>query len=189
MTKEREKELIQKSKDNIKHFRAVYEFYLPKIFGYCINRLPNRDIAEDITSKVFFDAVKQIERYESRDDVRFGAWLYRIAHNKIVDHIRQEMKRPQSELNELIGSDEPDHYHTAIVSEAQVKVAKVLSTLPPRYQQVLSLRFYSELDIAEIAQVMEIKENNVSVLLHRASKAFKQEFEKIYSESEISELL
>ncbi|WKZ31099.1 MAG: sigma-70 family RNA polymerase sigma factor [Candidatus Dojkabacteria bacterium] len=189
MTKEREIELILKSKENIEYFREVYEFYLPKIFGYCINRLPNRNIAEDITSKVFHDAVKQIDNYHPRDGIRFGAWLYRIAHNKIVDHIRKESKRNHTELNELIGSEEPNHEREVVVSEAQIRVANVMAKLAPRYQQVLSLRFYSELDISEIAEVMKLKENNVSVLLHRASKAFKQQFEKEYSESEISELL
>lgn len=189
MTKEQEVELILKSRENIEHFRKVYEFYLPKIFGYCYNRLPNRTIAEDITSKVFHDAVKQIDNYEPRDGVRFGAWLYRIAHNKIVDHIRKESKRNHTELNDLIGSESPNHERDVVVSEAQVKVANVLAKLAPRYQQVLSLRFYSELDISEIAAIMKLKENNVSVLLHRATKSFKVQFEKEYSKSEISELL
>ncbi|MDQ7020650.1 MAG: sigma-70 family RNA polymerase sigma factor [Candidatus Dojkabacteria bacterium] len=66
----------------------------------------------------------------------------------------------------------------------QKKLSLVISTLNARYQKIISLRFYSDLDIDEIAEEMNLNNSNVSVLLHRALKALQKKYLEMYPDSE-----
>lgn len=185
MTPERELQIIEASKENINAFGEIYDFYLPKIYAYCINRLPNRDIAEEITSKVFLEVIENLDKYKAQPGARFGSWLYRIAHNKVVDFIRANSKKDFIEILEHKTISEETAEKDAEIYEYQCIVADIMAKLSPRYQQILTLRYFSEMEISEIAEIMEEKPSNISVLIHRALGAFKKEFAKKYPNREI----
>lgn len=188
MELDQELELVTKAKSDIRAFNILYEYYLPKILGYCINRVPRQEIAEDITSEVFLAAVKSIKSFDVKRRIRFGSWLFSVAHNKIVDFYRKNKKMVNMEIEDhhLIFSEE--HDKEIAITEEQEKISKVLSKIKKRYQKIITYKYYTELDNTEIAQELKIKPNNVSVLLHRAMKAFKKEYAKNYPESEILEI-
>ncbi len=181
-----ELEIVKKAKSDIKSFDDIYRYYLPKILGFCINRIPNKDIAEEITSSVFFDAVKSISKFDTTRGISFGSWLYRVAHNRIVDYFRSSSRRQTVNIEENDPGYNEDFEANLQKIENQKKISIVMSQLNKRYQEVLSLRYYSELSNDEIAKVL--KTNNVAVLIHRALKAFQQKFKKIYKDSEIFDL-
>lgn len=184
MTLEEELKIVVEAKTNIQSFGKIYDFYFGKIFVYCINRLMIRELAEDITSSTFLKAAENIYKFDTTQNIRFGSWLYRTANNNIIDLSR---RLKHSEFLELI---EENHYtdsnmETSIEKEFRRKnIAIVLSKIKPRYQEIISLRFFSELEIEEIGDVIDEKKSNVSVVLHRALNAFKKQYEIDFPEED-----
>ncbi|MBN1915896.1 sigma-70 family RNA polymerase sigma factor [Candidatus Dojkabacteria bacterium] len=178
---------MAKAKKDIRSFDKLYEYYLPRIFAYCLNRLANRETAEDITSQVFVGAVEGIKRFDLKKRNKFGTWLYRVAHNKIVDYYRKKKPKFFGLFgNEVEEDSDPDEKMD--MSQRQKQIVIVLKKLKPRYQQIISLRFYSEMKNEEIAQTMRMKKSNVALVLHRALRAFRSQYTKMHPESEIFNL-
>ncbi len=179
-------EIVNQAKTDCKQFQSLYRKYLPLIFNYCLNRLGNKHNAEDVTSAVFFSALDKIQQFNKKKGLSFKAWLFSIAHNKIIDFYKKHKdysldlqtieKTPnlEDELNEKI-----------ILEERQKEVIKILSLLKPNYQQILTLKFYAELSNPEIAEVMNVKQAVLNNQLHRALESFEKKFKEIYSKSDI----
>lgn len=190
MDLEQELEIVSKAKTNLQAFNELYEYYLPKIFGYCYNRLPKRDIAEEITSEVFLVAVEKLPKFDTRKNIKFGSWLFTVAHNKIVDYYRQHKNIYFiDDINEGDASVTQDFDKDVNQIEVQTKVAYIISLLKESYQQILTLRYYAEMDNEEIAKSLGIKTQNVALLIHRAQKAFKDKFQQNYPNTDIFHLL
>ena len=183
-----ELKLIDQAKNDIHAFNKLYERYFGKIFAFCLNRLGNRELAEDVTSQTFLITLEKIHDIDTAKGYRLSAWLYKVANNKIVDIFRKHGRGKFLNLTEYEGEDTPELSKSVEISEMQKKIALVLSRLKPQFQEVLTLKFYSELENEEIANVMNINKGNVAVTLHRAIKAFKDEYEKLFPESEIISL-
>lgn len=159
-------------------FSALYEHYFPKIYRYLFKRIGNHHITEDITSVTFMKVFCHLDTY-SYKQCSFSAWVYRIATNNLIDHYRKAKKQIEVDIN-----DAPEIVDTAVTASDAVDkkydqdiVRRVLSILtPPKYQEVLHLRFFGELEYDEIAEVMGISINNTRVLLHRALKQFNKTY-------------
>ena len=80
-----EKQLVEQAKESLQAFDALYEHYLPKIYAYILNRVANKEVAEDVTSKTFIKAMTKIQSFDYKG-YTFGAWLYKIAQNNIIDY-------------------------------------------------------------------------------------------------------
>lgn len=171
----RERELVEKAKESLQAFDKLYEHYLPRIFGFTLNRCGNREIAEDVTSQTFIKAMLKIKTFKFKG-YTFGAWLYRIAHNNLMDYYR---KNPQVEIFEVskIESGERSD-EEAERSERQKIILEAMRRLPEQYQQVLSLKFFEELTNEEIAEILGCRKETLAVKLHRSLKALKKVLEK-----------
>ena len=88
-------------------FAELYEAYFDKIYRYIVLKIGDRTEAEDMTQQVFLKALKSLSTYKWKD-VPFSAWLYRIAHNQVVDHFRKSSRQQSCELTEAITPDDPD---------------------------------------------------------------------------------
>lgn len=186
MELDKELELIEKAKTDIAAFDKLYDIYFPKIYGFCLNRLSNKELAEDITSQVFLAAVENIQKIDTSKRLRFGAWLFTVANNRIIDYFRKN-KLPNNAFDDYQGEDNDDVLEDMLYSEKAKQVTIVLKELKPKYQKIITLRFYTELSNPEIAEILGVKASNVAVILHRALKKFKKIFEKKYPSSEIFE--
>ena len=80
-------------------FTQLYEAYFDKIYRYIVIKIGNKAEAEDMTQQVFLKAYQSIRSYKFKG-VPFSAWLFRIAHNQIVDYFRKQSKRPIVGLND-----------------------------------------------------------------------------------------
>jgi RNA polymerase sigma-70 factor (ECF subfamily) len=190
MTLFEELNLVEQAKSDLQAFNQIYEYYFGRIYAYCINRLNDQNTAQDITSQVFLSAVENIYKFNTKKNVRFGSWLYKVANSKIIDHYRKNKKAAHIDLNEVEIEDKDSiNPHQELVKiYNQKKISSVLSNLKPRYQEVIALRFYSELEIEEIAGVLDMKPRQVSVLIHRALDSFRKKFLKKFPKSEIFDL-
>lgn len=185
MTLEDELELIEAAKTQREAFVKLYRAYVDRVYGYCFLRLPSQEVAEDVTSNVFTKLIEGIQKFDTDQGYRLSAWLFRVAHNLIVDYYRKT-KPEHIDWGSEVDSSESDKNDKFLKQHTRKQqIASVLPRINKRYQQVISLKFFAELETEEIAVQLGIKNKNVYLLLHRALTAFRQEFEKNYEKSEI----
>ena len=146
----------------------LYEHYFQGVYRYVASRLASTEDAEDVTEEVFLRVIHNLGSFSWRG-LPFGAWLFRIARNEVVSHVRRQKSRgAQTELTELIPDSSQDH---SILIEHQltmVEVRKATEQLPEAQRQVIALRFGAGLSVAETAEALKKTENNVKVLQHKA---------------------
>ena len=145
-------------------FAPIYRRYAPDIYRYCYRCLGSREDAEDATSQVFTQALARLSQL--RDD-NFRPWIYRIAHNVVIDMTRKA--RPSTSLDdaEVHASTAPSPESEALAHEQQERVAAALATLSERDRQLVQLRL-AGLTGEEIAAVLDCSHGAIRVAHHRA---------------------
>jgi len=173
-----EKHLVEKAKGDANAFGSIYDLYYSNIFGYVLRRTANIQVAEDITSQVFFKALQNIAKFNWRG-IHFSAWLYRIATNEIASFFRHG-KKGQVRWEDIAESD----VDTISSSEEELLEAETelkrheqymalhdnIHRLDIKYQEVITLRFFENKQINEISEILGKKEGTIKSLLHRGLK-------------------
>ena len=153
---------------DIEAFGDLYDRYRDAIFRYVFYRVSNFQDAEDLTEQIFLKTWDGMSNY--REEVPFKSWIYRIAHNAIIDHYRTRKNDLPLQEYAVIPSDQPGLEKQAIDDERVNQLASTLRRLSPTHQHVLILRFIMGLGTAEVAEILEKTEGAVRVLQHRALK-------------------
>lgn len=138
------------------------------MYRFLYTRVGNREDAEDLTSEVFLKATRQLEA--ARGEASVAKWLFTVARTVLADHWRRYYSGgPTLALTDV---GEREDLREAPAPEgslaSQGRAHSILSALPPRYRQVLELRFLRGYSIDETARAMDITPGNVKVLQHRA---------------------
>lgn len=153
-------------------FGLLYERYLPAIFRYAFVRLGNAAEAEDVTETTFLKVWESRKRFQP-DRISFQSWLYRVAHNLLIDRYRT--RRPETSLDDIEIRDPAEAPEGALVAgDENRKLAHAMRRLKPEYQQVLGLRFVAGLSHAETADILHCSPGAARVLQHRALKAMRE---------------
>lgn len=154
-------------------FSQLYEEHFDKIYRYIAFKTGNATEAEDMTQQVFLNALKSISSFKWKG-VPFSAWLFRIAHNQIVDHLRKK-KHDTVPLDEsLAGSDDNN---PQVVVEQKLDIERMLlatKQLTEAQREVISLRFAGELPIAQVAKAMGKSLGAIKALQHSAIVALRK---------------
>lgn len=151
-------------------FGCLYEQHLDRIYRYVFYRVSSTSEAEDLTEQVFLKAWEAIDRYEPRG-APFAAWLYRLAHNLIVDHYRSQKATTSLEAiadTEDAGVDVLSDVEDLLEVD---EVRAAIATLSPEQQQLIALRFVEGLSHTETAQIIGKSEGATRVIQHRAVQA------------------
>lgn len=163
--------IAQASQGDTAALSTIYDQYAERIYIYFYHRLGDRELAEDLTGDVF---VRMVEAADTPRfaDTSLSGWLYRIAHNLLVDHFRRqraEVALPE-ELPVSAPAQESDQGPAAIVERklAQDGLRKALEALTEDQRQVIVLRFGEGLTAREVAEIMGKQENAIWQLQHRA---------------------
>lgn len=130
-----------------------------------------------MTAATFERALCRLDQFHWRPG-GFGPWLFRIAANELVDHYRREERRRAREhaaVSRLATAPPTDH---APDLDADDQLLVALSTLSPRYQQVLSLQYLADLAPSEVAEAAGVSRSHLAVLLHRARSALRRALAK-----------
>lgn len=161
-------ELIARAREDAEAFGDLYDMYVGRIYNYIIHRTGSAEDAEDLTSRTFHQALAHIRRYKDQG-LPLSAWLYRIAHNLVANWHRDQGRRKDVPLDELIlasrGRSNPDQ-----VSEAEEEaelLRQMISRLNEDRQELLALKFLDGLSNAEIAHIMGRSEGAIKSLYHR----------------------
>ncbi len=142
--------------------------YLDDIYQYVFYRLGNEGKAEDLTEQVFLKAWEAIEGYE-QGEYPFSSWLYRIAHNAVIDHYRTQKEEEPLEAISFRLADEAVGPEERLIHEAEVtSLCEALTQLSEEKQQLLVLRFVQGLPHAQVAEILGKSEGACRVMQHRA---------------------
>lgn len=160
-------------------FASIYDRFVDQIYRYIYFRVPRED-AEDITEQVFLKSWEKIRQYKAGKK-GFSAWIFRIAHNLVVDTYRFKKDRETVELSPNVPEYRREHNPIKMTESSlhSDKLRKALSRLKGSYKQVIILKFINELSNPEIAKVLKKSEGGVRILQFRALKALKHELNEI----------
>ena len=150
-------------------FLKAYEEYAEAIYRHCYFRVFNKQRAEELMQDTFTKTWLYLSRGKKVDNLR--AFLYRVAGNLVIDESRKnKMASLEAWLEEGEGeNDIPTEGHKDILRSAMAKeVVRAMGGLRKEDQEILTLRFVSDLDPKEIAVILGISSNNVSVKINRA---------------------
>jgi len=151
--------------------------YKKPVYHMILKMVRNVDDAEDLTIEAFAKAFKNLHKFKK--DFTFSTWLFRIATNNSIDFIRKK-KLETFSLNTSFKDDNGDSVNIDVLDknldpqEEAIKSQKVelvrmfVTKLPPKYQRLVKLRYFSELSYEEIAQEIEAPLGTVKAQLHRA---------------------
>lgn len=145
---------------------AVYTRELPRVYNFFRYRIGDDATAEDLTSRTFEKAWAARKRYK-RDIAGFSTWLFCIARNVAIDHMRSHRKHlPIDAAGDLADETSPEHSQ-ALASDIG-RLNRLMQGLPRRDQEVLALKYGAEATNRAIAELLGVSESNVGTILHRA---------------------
>ena len=159
-------------------FLAAYEANADALFRHCVMRVRNRDLAKDIVQETFTRTWSYLAEGKRIDHLR--AFLYRTLQNCIVDTMRKKSSVSLDSMYEEEGfeiADEPRG--PSPETREEIKDAlKLLSSLEETYARVITMRYIDELTPGEIAAILDVSENVVSVRIHRGVKQLRKLWEE-----------
>jgi RNA polymerase sigma-70 factor, ECF subfamily len=163
-------------------FEELVRRYQRPIVGYVFRMLGDYDSALDVTQEVFIKVYNSLHRYSS--DYKFSTWLYRIAHNATIDHIRRNSANTQSIETETadgayqlqIESQDPSPETVRERKEWKVEIEAVVKRLPTAYRELILLRHSQDLSYDEIAEVTGLPLGTVKNRLFRAREMMREIF-------------
>ena len=170
-----EKILLYKlqTKHDPEAYAALYDIYVKQIYRFVFFKVSSHEEAEDITSDVFLKAWRYIQ--ENQELRSFSGLLYRIARNCVIDLYRAKSSKPEIFMDETIEVGDGGKWFASISAEADAKkIIQAIKKLKQEYQEVITLRYVDELDLAEIAEITNKGKIAVRVTLHRAIKKLKE---------------
>lgn len=184
MAEEIHPDVIERARTDRGAFGDLYDFYLPRVHAFCRAHTENREDAEDMTAQTFERALAAIQRYEMRG-VPFSAWLLRIAANVISDLHR---RRGRATVVTLGDNPIPEPARTAnhaslpaVMVEQWEEAGRLLAhvaTLPADQQEAVTLRYWQDRSVPDVAHRMHRSEAAVRQLLHRAVKGLRLRLEQ-----------
>jgi len=169
-----EQALVEASKKNAKDFGKLYDKYYEPIFRFVYQRMDDKEQTFDVTQQVFLKALNNLHKYEYRG-FPFSSWLYRIAVNTVNDLFRQQ------KAIRTVNIDSVSVYH--IIEEIQEskiekyhdKIVEIITEqLEEDELQLIEMRFFEKRSFKEIAEILDITENNAKVKTYRIVEKLKK---------------
>ncbi|MFC1972393.1 RNA polymerase sigma factor [Chloroflexota bacterium] len=166
--------LVQRAaKGDFEAFGELYDVYLEQIYRYVYHQLKEKMTAEDITEEVFVKAWKSIKSCRGKEKT-FKAWLYRIAHNQVVDYYRYQKRETGMYRQNIVDESNPvQNIEQANESE---RLFAEISSLPRNQKQVVILRFIEGLEHQEVSKIMGKSQGAIRVLQVRALATLRKRF-------------
>lgn len=158
-------------------FLAAYEAYAEAIYRHCFFRVFSKELAEELMQETFMKTWAYLEE-EAREVENLRAFLYKVANNLIIDHARRKKEQSLDDILEAhptfepAGSGKEDVERVVLMRE----VRESLAQLPEPERQLLIMRYVDDLDPKDIAAILGITPNHVSVKLNRAMRQLKETF-------------
>jgi len=169
-------QLVQKAKaGSQKAFADLMQRYKDSIYFMSLKMVNNKEDAMDITVETFAKAFEKLDKYQP--EYAFSTWLFRVATNNCIDFLRKKKLNTVSIDNMIdedddrpmqIKSDTLNPEESSIKKQQSEELKLLIESLPPRYRNLLTLRYFDELSYEEIAQQLDLPLGTVKAQLFRA---------------------
>lgn len=149
--------------------KRIYEEYAARITRYFRYRIRNSWDVEDLTTTVFIKVYAKLDQYDGRHP--FGAWIFRIAHNTLIDYLRKKREYPvEQEMFASLVASEKLPEERVLKQESDEDLWRNVKTLTVDQRNVISLRYLADLRMNEIAEILGKSEASVKILHFRGIK-------------------
>lgn len=179
----REQALVARARTDPAAFGELYDFYLPRIYAYVARRVEDRTMAEDLTATTFERALGAV-RGDDFHNASFGGFLYRVATNAVVDHVRRERRTiplgvrasdhdtgDDRNAAESISDESATRAFAAAIDRDTLR--RAIGRLPEVHRRVILLKYFDGLEIDELCAALGCSRQTFAVKLHRALRALR----------------
>jgi RNA polymerase sigma-70 factor, ECF subfamily len=171
-------------------FRVLVEKYQKLVYNACYNLIKQREDAEDVAQDVFIEIYESIHQF--RNESKLSTWLYRIAINKSLNHIRKHKwksmvfsfetfftgeKNVRLEIEDSNALNSPE---TLDYTERTLVLKKAMDSLPENQRIAFTLCKYDELSYQEISEIMNLSISSIESLIHRAKLGLQKKLISYY---------
>ncbi|MEO1518616.1 MAG: sigma-70 family RNA polymerase sigma factor [Bacteroidota bacterium] len=172
---------------NQQAFRRLLESHQDKVYNTCLGFVRDPEDASDLTQEVFIQVYRSVSRFEGKSSL--STWIYRIAVNKALEHLRKKKKRSLVSWLPFSGDQDsperqlPDPVHPGLLLENQERSEQLFAAidkLPERQKSALVLYQFEELSYKEICDVLELSLSSVESLIFRAKKNLKKHLQAYF---------
>lgn len=167
------KEAILASRGNKEAFGRIYDALFDRIYKFVYFRVSTHEETEDITEEAFLKVWNKIKTYKDVG-ISFEAWVYRIAHNTLIDYYRTKKTEESIDNHWDLADDKPTPEDLFLKNQLLQDVYDSLKGIKENYAEVVVLKYVNGLDYSEIAEILSKPQDQVRVLLSRAIKTLKQ---------------
>ena len=150
---ENKKAILEAREASEHQLTCLYEEYYSKVARYIFARIGDQTEAEDLASEVFVKALDSLKNYQERG-LPMQAWLFKIAHNLVVDHLRKISRQKAVPIEDLKVPDDSDPVEEAEAHLEMERVNRAMQSLTEDQREVIRLRFMAELTSKEVSQVL-----------------------------------
>jgi RNA polymerase sigma factor (sigma-70 family) len=171
--------LVRKALDHAdqKAYAELMTRYRDSVYFMLLKMVNNKDDADDLTIEAFGKAFKRLDQYTP--NFAFSTWLFKIATNNCIDHIRKKKNNTFSidkpfhddeggEMTMDLRSEQLDPEEKVMKKQKVMMMREVVDKLKPRYKMLIEMRYFEELSYEEIAEKLELPLGTVKAQLFRA---------------------
>lgn len=174
--------MLEVGQGRVEKLAILFERHNIQLFNFFLRLTGSRPVSEDLVQEVFVRLLKYRQTYRGED--KFISWMFRVAHNVHIDHLRRhkeaysldeqfgEVRSPEPALEEQVGG-----------SEEAALISKALARLPQEKRKVLVLSRFENLKYREIAELMDCPVGTVKALVHRAVKELGEIYARLSQEA------
>lgn len=150
-------------------FRQLYARTGRQVYHFCLRRLRDEALAEEVANEVFMEVWRQARTFEGRSAA--STWLLTIAHHKMIDMLRRRRESPlDTEYAEIIEDDADTPEAVSLKADKSAAIRRCMEALSPDHREIIDLVYYNEKSITEIATILDIPENTVKTRMFYARK-------------------
>ena len=159
---------------NAQAFSTLVDQHKNLVFTVALRMLKNKEEAEEVAQDTFIKVYKNLDKFKG--DCKLSTWIYRIAYNGCLDQLKKNKRKQTEVIYEELNSIELADTNTALTVLAQKERAQMIQAgmqrLPAKDAALLTLFYFEEKKLNEMAQVLNLTENTVKVQLFRARAKF-----------------
>ena len=160
-------------------FEVIMKHYEPYVMGLTLRMIGDRATAEDICQEVFVKVLKGLRRF--REGSTLKTWIFRIAHNTVVDHVRssknleEPLEEPENGTKHEATESSP--LNTLAEEQLRLEITKSMKSLQPQVREIVHLFYWDQLSVGEIGEAMDLPAGTVKTHLFRARKKLRETIE------------
>jgi RNA polymerase sigma-70 factor (ECF subfamily) len=168
-----EQRVVEAAKKDPAKFAVLYDKYYERIFRFIYQRVGDKEHAFDATQQTFLKALNNLYKYEFRG-VPFASWLYRIASSEVNNLFRAEKANRTVNIESVSVYSIIEEIQESKIDQYHDKIVDIISELPEDELQLIEMRFFEKRAFKEIAEILDITENNAKVKTYRVLEKLKK---------------